>query len=60
MAIINAVVRECLNAKMAWCHSCRLRAEEESSLERARKKRGKKKKGGGGHIRSCPVSEESA
>lgn len=59
MAIINAVVRECLNAKMAWCHSCRLRAEEESSLERARKKKGQKK-GGGGHIRSCPVSEESA
>lgn len=47
MAIINAVVRECLNAKMAWCHSCRLRAEEESSLERARKKKGQKKKRGG-------------
>lgn len=48
MAIINAVVRECLNAKMAWCHSCRLRAEEESSLERVKKK-GAKKEGGRPH-----------
>lgn len=59
MAIVNAVVRERPNAKTARCHSSGLRAEEESSLRHARE-RATTKKQKGGHIRSCPVSEESA
>lgn len=59
MAIVNAVVRERPNVRTALGHSSGPRAEKGSSLRQGERK-GNNKNKKGGHIRSCPVSEESA